>query len=147
MFVISYLCVFVALISLLSGRALNSTFKNRQTPEYKNGLGQTIVNFCRLIPDGVLVFFPSYSAMNECIAHWKLHKGTWSSINKLKPIFVEPNSSADLGAVIAEYNENIVAKTGAILLAVCRGKVSEGIDFSDARCRGSFCVSMPQSLV
>lgn len=30
-------------------------------------------------------------------------------------------------------------RTGSLMLAVCRGKVSEGIDFSDNRARGVVC--------
>lgn len=29
------------------------------------------VNFARIVPDGLLVFFPSYYMMNQCIECWK----------------------------------------------------------------------------
>jgi Rad3-related DNA helicase len=32
---------------------------------------------------------------------------------------------------------------GALLLAVCRGKVSEGLDFKDGRARAVFVVGIP----
>ncbi len=31
-----------------------------------------LVNCSRLVPDGLLVFFPSYSALNSALAHWKV---------------------------------------------------------------------------
>jgi regulator of telomere elongation helicase 1 len=43
-----------------SGKRLNSSYRFRDTDEYKVELGQLIVNFSRIIPDGLLVFFPSY---------------------------------------------------------------------------------------
>jgi Rad3-related DNA helicase len=30
-----------------------------------------IVNFARIVPDGLLVFFPSYSMMDMCVDFWK----------------------------------------------------------------------------
>jgi regulator of telomere elongation helicase 1 len=44
-----------------SGAALNSSFRTRDTVQYKQDLGNTVANFARIIPDGVLVFFPSYT--------------------------------------------------------------------------------------
>lgn len=37
--------------------------------------------------------------------------------------------------------------TGALFLAVCRGKVSEGLDFSDNNARAVICVSSYPCLV
>jgi hypothetical protein len=54
-----------------SGKPLNSSFQFRSTPEYKRELGNTIVNALCHIPDGVLVFFPSYGAMTEAVTHWR----------------------------------------------------------------------------
>jgi len=71
------------------GTALDSSYKNRdnkcdislwflmvaefQVDEhrlyrlYLNALGLTIVNVVQKVPDGVLVFFPSYSVMTTCL--------------------------------------------------------------------------------
>ena len=38
---------------------------------YKDDLGNAIVNFARTIPDGLLVFFASYIALEKCVEHWK----------------------------------------------------------------------------
>lgn len=42
-----------------SGHALSSTFKTREDEATKADLGNAIVNFARLVPQGMLVFFPS----------------------------------------------------------------------------------------
>lgn len=34
------------------------------------------MNLARLVPDGLLVFFASYSAMDSAINHWKGNGGT-----------------------------------------------------------------------
>ena len=30
-----------------------------------------MVNLARIVPDGLLVFFPSYVVLQACIEHWK----------------------------------------------------------------------------
>jgi regulator of telomere elongation helicase 1 len=54
-----------------SGGALNSSFRTRDTPEYKTELGLTLVNVARIVPDGLLVFFPSYTVLNGCVEAWR----------------------------------------------------------------------------
>ena len=36
-----------------------------------------------MIPDGLLVFFPSYAWMDSCLAHWK-QMGVWERLNNWK---------------------------------------------------------------
>ncbi|GBG60221.1 hypothetical protein CBR_g3464 [Chara braunii] len=54
-----------------SGVPLNSSYRNRDSIEYKIDLGNAIVNWARIVPDGLLVFFPSYSFLTTCIKAWK----------------------------------------------------------------------------
>lgn len=68
----------------------------------------------------------------------------WEKLTKLKEIFKETKDNKDLHKTMAQYREVIKESSsksfrensGAILFAVFRGKVAEGIDFSDneARC-------------
>lgn len=53
----------------------------------------------------------------------------WQRLLAWKPIVVEPRSSSDLTDVISEYKKMIAAPNGpgAILMGVCRGKISEGV--------------------
>ena len=41
------------------------------------------------------------------------------------------------------YFETISSGRGSLLVGVCRGKVSEGIDFADAQARAVVCVGIP----
>lgn len=36
---------------------LNSSYSNRDSDQYKDELGATLANLCRIVPGGVLVFF------------------------------------------------------------------------------------------
>jgi regulator of telomere elongation helicase 1 len=119
---------------------LSSSFRIRETDEYKMSLGRTMVHIVRTVPDGVLVFFPSYNAMNSCLDFWRTtgmgENGRGASIferiRQSKRIIEEPRGSGDFAAAILGHQANIRGGHGSILFAVCRGKVSEGIDFSDA---------------
>ena len=61
----------------------------------------------------------------------------------------EPRFSDQLDDVMREYYEAIVVNQdangldGALFMAVCRGKVSEGLDFADNNARAVICVGIP----
>lgn len=187
-----------------SGAPLNSSFKMRDNPRYLNELGEVVgayrsgcapwpscgiapeplrapmapVHIARIVPDGLLVFFPSYGAMTACITHWKKPPGLsdpsiWDRLARSKRPLVEPRSKAALDSVreraaeavvrptversdgfrahalqvISEYRSAVAgaARTGtaAVLLAVCRGKISEGLDFSDQYGRAVIITGLP----
>lgn len=54
-----------------AGVAFNSSYNSRDTPQYKEDLGNAVVNYARVVPDGLLVFFPSYIVLKMCIEYWK----------------------------------------------------------------------------
>ena len=54
-----------------SGGTLNASFRSRDTAEYKLELGLAIVNVARIVPDGMLVFFPSYTVLTACMEAWQ----------------------------------------------------------------------------
>lgn len=55
-----------------SGVQLNSSFRSRDRPEYRSELGNVLVNVSRVTPGGVLIFFPSYTALTDCETAWKV---------------------------------------------------------------------------
>lgn len=129
------------------GTALSSSFRSRDSDEYKMSLARTMVQIVRSVPDGVLVFFPSYNAMSSMLEFWRSTgigengrgPSAFELIRQSKRIIEEPRSSGAFAAAILGHQTNIRNGHGSILFAVCRGKVSEGIDFSDAYGR---CVVM-----
>lgn len=115
----------------MTGKRLNSSYNFRSTDAYMLELGNTIVNFTRLVPKGLLVFFPSYSILEQTIERWQRpsdgesNLSIWERILHLKQAFVEPRGRLDFKAVVDEYDAAIVNNpTGAVFFAVCRGKVS-----------------------
>ncbi|CAB3360227.1 Hypothetical predicted protein [Cloeon dipterum] len=137
--------VFVGVVSTgPDGTSLNSSYNTRNDPKYISALGRTIVNFSRVIPGGLLVFFPSYPLMKKCQDEWQ-GLGIWSKIVENKSIFVESQIRDAFASNMAEYYEKIHGPDGkgACFLAVCRGKVSEGLDFSDNNGRAVIITGLP----
>lgn len=62
-----------------------------------------------------------------------------------KQIFKEPKDPKEYQIVIQAYYEAIFkdAQAGAILMGVCRGRISEGLDFSDNAARCVLLVGIP----
>uniref|UniRef100_A0A182XXV8 Regulator of telomere elongation helicase 1 homolog n=1 Tax=Anopheles stephensi TaxID=30069 RepID=A0A182XXV8_ANOST len=123
---------------------LNSSFKNRSNPDYISSLGRTALSLCPIIPGGLLIFFPSYPLLHKCSEDWQA-TGIWAQINRIKPIFVEPRGKDTFLATMAEYYAKVrePGSRGAIFMAVCRGKVSEGLDFADDNGRAVMITGLP----
>lgn len=126
------------------GVELNSSYQNRSTPQYQSSLGNLLVNFSRSTPHGLLVFFPSYVLMDEMIKAWS-QNGILDRITQSKPHFAEPKDKKSLATQMEMFYENIndPAHKGAIFFAVCRGKVSEGLDFADNNGRVVVITGLP----
>ncbi|KAL7436234.1 hypothetical protein ACHAXM_006329 [Skeletonema potamos] len=69
----------------------------------------------------------------------------WRRLLSKKAIVLEPRSTSDLNDAIAEFKKfiGLPKSNGCILMGVCRGKISEGIDFSDDMCRAVIVTGLP----
>lgn len=54
------------------GTLLNGTYKNADTLAYQDSLGAAVTAACQVIPDGVLLFLPSYGLMEKLVNRWKV---------------------------------------------------------------------------
>ncbi|CBK24771.2 uncharacterized protein [Blastocystis hominis] len=122
---------------------LSSSYQARQNSILKEEIIDTILFFLPSIPGNVIIFFPSYSYLNECYASWE-QQGKLDSLRSVKPVYREESkmTNAQFGEVV-KFLQKAVYERGAVLLAVCRGKASEGIDFSDAMCRCVIITGIP----
>ncbi|XP_039591030.1 regulator of telomere elongation helicase 1 isoform X2 [Polypterus senegalus] len=126
------------------GVQLSSAFDKRFSPDYMASLGNTVVNIGRVVPHGLLVFFPSYTVMDKTIEFWR-ENGCTNRIEDVKPMFIEPKGKGSFNEVINGYytKVNDSSISGASFFAVCRGKASEGLDFSDTNGRGVLITGLP----
>jgi chromosome transmission fidelity protein 1 len=99
-------------------------------------VGQSIVNICNVIPDGIVCFFPSFTYLETVYKRWVSAESgkILERIEKRKKIFKEPRESNMVETTLRDYSLQIDSpdkNMGALLLCVVNGKMSEGINFSD----------------
>ena len=172
----------------VSNKILSSSYERRQDDDYYTELGNTIISLAKIIPGGMLIFFPSYNVMETCLEKWggpvsgnrrqddtnssffaarkkkpaatgrytfphaaytfsssKESMNPWKRLLGVKAVVIEPKSTADLPDAIHEFHKylNLPKSKGVALLGVCRGKISEGIDFAHDMCRAVVITGLP----
>nr|XP_031861102.1 uncharacterized protein CI109_003463 [Kwoniella shandongensis]KAA5528174.1 hypothetical protein CI109_003463 [Kwoniella shandongensis] len=129
-------------------------YSNRGDDALLTELGAVIQSTVGLVPDGVVVFVPSYAFLDKVKTFWT-QSGLFQRLGDRKQLFFEPQTSGDVETVLRDYalaisSANAVSttgeksrKTGALLFAVVGGKLSEGINFSDGLGRCVIMVGLP----
>ena len=119
------------------------SFQRRADKAMIAQLGLVLLNVCSVVPDGVVVFFPSYGYLDEVVRAWQA-TATWDRLASKKAVFRESKGGSS-DDVLASYSAAILSPgaKGALLLSVVGGKMSEGINFSDRLGRCVLIVGMP----
>lgn len=121
---------------------VSSGFQVRNDPGVVRNYGNILIEFSRLTPDGMVVFFPSYLYMESIISMWQ-GMGILDEVWKYKLILVETPDAQETSLALETYRTACCNGRGAILLCVARGKVSEGIDFDHQYGRTVLCIGVP----
>ncbi|RJE19420.1 dna repair helicase [Aspergillus sclerotialis] len=121
---------------------VSSSFQIRNDPGVVRNYGNIVLEFSRITPDGIVVFFPSYLYMESIISMWQ-GMGILDSIWNYKLILVETPDAQESSLALETYRTACCNGRGAILLCVARGKVSEGIDFDHHYGRAVLCIGVP----
>nr|XP_040126455.1 Fanconi anemia group J protein [Ictidomys tridecemlineatus] len=129
------------------GRNLCATFQHTETFEFQDEVGALLLSVCQTVSHGILCFLPSYKLLEKLRERW-LHTGLWHNLELVKTVIVEPQGGekTDFDELLQVYYDSIKykgEKDGALLIAVCRGKVSEGLDFSDDNARAVITIGIP----
>lgn len=126
-----------------NGEDLNCSFTNSMSLRFQDEVGAIVRDVCQTVPNGVLVFFPSYDRLDGLTTRWT-NKGYMNDIKRCKRVFQEKRSLSpdDFELELKKYNTN-ANNRGALLFAVYRGKVSEGIDFADNAARAVITIGIP----
>ncbi|KAF8405554.1 hypothetical protein HHK36_010461 [Tetracentron sinense] len=144
---------------------LNASYKTADGYAFQDALGASLEEICKVVPGGALVFFPSYKLMEKLCSRWRetgqwsrlnaqkpifveprgnqddfeaVLNGYYDSIqrgNRPFPGKYKRGKKRDLKHFDTKESLEGSSSGGAAFLAVCRGKVSEGIDFSDENAR------------
>ena len=141
------------------GRPLTVSYSQYKEHSFFPRLGEAIACVVESVPrGGILIFFPSYSFLNKCIGCWNpfnpnnnafpnqhRYPQIWARLIQSKQkVIVEPTGSQErFEEARNEYAETIKRDGSCILLAVFRGKMSEGISFNDDNARCVICVGLP----
>ncbi|KAA8537397.1 hypothetical protein F0562_026916 [Nyssa sinensis] len=152
---------------------LNASYKTADRYTFQDALGTSLEEICKIVPGGCLVFFPSYKLMEKLCSRWReTGQWARLNARKSLFVEPRGGSQDDFELVLKDYYDSILGnkstigrkrrgrkldpnnhqavegtensrKEGAAFLAVCRGKVSEGIDFSDENARVVIIVGIP----
>jgi Rad3-related DNA helicase len=151
----------VAVGNFPDGEKLTVNYGQYKHDTFIHKLGGAIASVIECIPrGGVLVFLPSYSLLRKCEKIWNpdlrynptaVFQGSsaaasvWERLHNSKgKVIVEPTGTqTDFEAARDEYASAIRETGNCVLLAVFRGKMSEGISFNDDNARGVICVGIP----
>lgn len=144
------------------GSPLTVNYSNYKEESFFPRLGHALATVIEAIPSGgVLVFVPSYNFLNRAVRCWnpttQQYTGSnfsqqssfcpqiWTRLLQSKSkVIVEPTGSQDkFEAARDEYREQVRLEKKCILLAVFRGKMSEGISFNDDNARCVICIGLP----
>ncbi|KAJ9077405.1 ATP-dependent DNA helicase chl1, variant 3 [Entomophthora muscae] len=127
------------------------SFATRSDPTLMDEVGSVIENLSFTIPDGLVCFFASHASLDAFYTRISLN-GQLVSLESLKRVFREPQGAAATDNVLQSYQawidrrEELKGKPGgkgAIILCVVGGRLSEGINFSDAYGRGVIVIGLP----
>ncbi|OHT08396.1 hypothetical protein TRFO_23166 [Tritrichomonas foetus] len=120
-----------------AGKLFQFTYSNKNDIKMKEDFSVCLSEAMKITPCGFLTFFPSFFFLEEInpiirkknesskhlICEPRDQRFVKNALNSFKQYALKPSSNAN-------------TKGGAALFAVCRGKMSEGLDFSNdfARC-------------
>ncbi|KAK3319579.1 helicase C-terminal domain-containing protein [Cercophora scortea] len=141
--------------------AFEFSFQRRSDRAMVRQLGLALLNMCAVVPDGVVVFFPSYGYLDEVVGIWQSPdpdsssrggETIWARLSAKKTVFRESKGGSS-DEVLQSYSQAILSPPaegaikstprGALLLSVVGGKMSEGINFSDRLGRCVVIVGLP----
>jgi DNA excision repair protein ERCC-2 len=121
---------------------VTSQFEHRNDLQVQRNFGTLLIDFCKLTPDGVVVFFPSYLYMESIISAWQGME-ILDTVWRYKLILVETPDAQETALALETFRTACNNGRGAVLLCVARGKVSEGIDFDHHYGRTVLCMGVP----
>jgi DNA excision repair protein ERCC-2 len=107
---------------------LSSEYTARGNIEITKSFGSMLIELCTFVPDGIVVFFPSYRYMEKVLQEWQLDN-LFEEIRQYKALYIETKDVALTSVSLQHYKNACDIGRGGIFLSIARGKIAEGIDF------------------
>ena len=107
---------------------VSTRFESRDDASVVRNFGQLLAGLCGDVPDGMVVFFPSYSYMERTVTTWD-ELGVLRRVAEHKLLFVETKDVVETTIALDNFRRACDTGRGAVFLSIARGKVAEGIDF------------------
>lgn len=121
---------------------ISTKYEARDDTSVIRNYGNLLQELSRCVPDGIVVFFPSYTYMETLVATWAKTR-LLDDLTKHKLIFMETTDAVETAHALEQYVRACESGRGAILFSVARGKVSEGIDFAHHLGRAVVMLGIP----
>lgn len=127
---------------------LRCTYSSMSDSTFLQAVARTVSQLTRTVCEpvtgaggGVLLFVPNYAVLHALA---KLVRQELTSSSAVQ-VFVEPRKAEALTEVLAQFQAHTCAprRGTALLMSVYRGKVSEGLDFTDDMARLVLCLGVP----
>ena len=137
-------CVNPIMISRGSDQlGISTSYKERFTMGCIRNYGKMLVDLVSTIPDGVVVYFPSYNYMEALVCEWDA-TGIMREMTEWKLVFVETRDDLEANVIALDnYRASCDIGRGGIFFSVARGKISEVVPFDLHYCRACVMIGIP----
>ncbi len=120
---------------VLGARDITTAFSKRQNADNTKAITEYILSFCRL-PGNIAVYFPSYQMQTQFA---RLCEGKIRG----KQVFIEPRETEEANAALREFIQLPARRKSGVMLAVCGGKWSEGLDYRGDQLTAAMVIGLP----
>jgi len=120
---------------IVCARDITTSFSKRQDRENTQKIIEYIRTFT-LLPGNLAVYFPSYQILEQFAEKS-------APMIPGKKIFIEPKDARDANIALQEFMSLPGKKKSGVILAVCGGKWSEGLDYRGEMLSGALVVGLP----
>ena len=142
------------IVKQLGNIKFNFSYENRGNKNMTREVLNCIQKLCKTVKDGVIIFLPSYSFLNdqknEVIVLFNNNQVDQNIFMSNKKVFFDSNEQSaakESKNLFDDYklymDKKDTNRNGAVLFSVMGGKLSEGINFKDHLARLVICISLP----
>ena len=127
---------------------LTSIYNVMENHNGVNNYGRLISGLVKVVPDGIVAFFPSFRFMQEMIEMWSESEiGVPQTILQHKLLFIETQDRNETSLMIDNHKRACDTGRGSVFFGVTSGRAVNGVDFSGryGRCCVFFGLPDPQA--